>query len=139
MPQGLAFYDVLIVMLAAVAVPLLLGLAPSLPIPSSVVEIAAGILIGPAVLNWVGDDTVIDGLDDRSHPGQRCTQVVRNPGDELPARGLQCSLAESGRIQPRLHDVELVRELSELLRCTGPWLVARRIALASHPPRDVDE
>ena len=39
--------------------PLLLGLAPSLPIPSSVLEIAAGILIGPAVLNWVGDDPVI--------------------------------------------------------------------------------
>ena len=31
----------LIVMIAAVAVPLLLGLAPSLPIPSSVLEIAA--------------------------------------------------------------------------------------------------
>jgi Kef-type K+ transport system membrane component KefB len=40
-------------------VPLLLGLAPSLPIPSSVLEIAAGILLGPAVLNWVTDDTVI--------------------------------------------------------------------------------
>ena len=46
-------------MIAAVAVPLLLGLAPSLPIPSSVLEIAAGILLGPAVLNWVTDDTVI--------------------------------------------------------------------------------
>src|SRR5436189_299990 len=58
-PQGLAFDDVMIVMIAAVAVPLLLGLAPSLPIPSSVLEIAAGILLGPAVLNWVTDDTVI--------------------------------------------------------------------------------
>jgi Kef-type K+ transport system membrane component KefB len=57
--QGLAFDDVMIVMIAAVAVPLLLGLAPSLPIPSSVVEIAAGILLGPAVLNWVADDTVV--------------------------------------------------------------------------------
>lgn len=57
--QGLAFDDVLVVMVVAVAVPLLLGLAPSLPIPSSVVEIAAGILIGPALLNWVSDDAVI--------------------------------------------------------------------------------
>jgi Kef-type K+ transport system membrane component KefB len=57
--QGLAFDDVLIVMIAAAAVPLLLGLAPSLPIPSSVVEIAAGILLGPAVLDWVTDDAVI--------------------------------------------------------------------------------
>jgi Kef-type K+ transport system membrane component KefB len=57
--QGLAFDDVLIVMVVAVAVPLLLGLVPSLPVPSSVVEIAAGILIGPAVLDWVTDDPVI--------------------------------------------------------------------------------
>jgi Kef-type K+ transport system membrane component KefB len=57
--QGLAFDDVLIVMVVAVAVPLLLGLVPSLPVPSSVVEIAAGILIGPAVLDWVADDQVI--------------------------------------------------------------------------------
>ncbi len=57
--QGLAFDDVMIVMIAAVAVPLLLGLAPSLPIPSSVLEIVAGILLGPALLNWVTDDAVI--------------------------------------------------------------------------------
>jgi Kef-type K+ transport system membrane component KefB len=57
--KGLAFDDVMIVMIVAVAVPLLLGLFPSLPIPSSVVEIAAGILIGPAVIGWVGDDKVI--------------------------------------------------------------------------------
>lgn len=57
--QGLAFDDVLIVMIVAVTVPLLLGLVPALPIPSSVVEIAAGILIGPALLDWVRDDPVI--------------------------------------------------------------------------------
>jgi Kef-type K+ transport system membrane component KefB len=57
--QGLPFDDVLIVMVVAVAVPLVLGLLPSLPIPSSVVEIAAGIVIGPALLDWVRDDAVI--------------------------------------------------------------------------------
>jgi Kef-type K+ transport system membrane component KefB len=57
--QGLAFDDVLVVMVVAVAVPLLLGLVPWLPVPSSVVEIAAGILIGPALLDWVADDRVI--------------------------------------------------------------------------------
>src|ERR1700712_2624066 len=56
----IAFDDVLLVMAAAVLVPLLLGLVPRLPIPSSVVEIAAGILIGPALLDWVSDDTVIN-------------------------------------------------------------------------------
>jgi Kef-type K+ transport system membrane component KefB len=41
-------------------VPLVLGLFPRVPIPSSVLEIAAGILIGPAVLNWVSDDSVVN-------------------------------------------------------------------------------
>ena len=58
--SDIAFDDVLLVMAAAVAVPLLLGLVPRLPIPSSVVEILAGILIGPALLDWVSDDTVVD-------------------------------------------------------------------------------
>ena len=60
MPQDISFDDLLLVMVLAAAVPLLLGLAPKVPIPSSVVEIAAGILIGPAVLNWVSDDPVIN-------------------------------------------------------------------------------
>jgi len=59
-PQDISFDDLLLVMVLAAAVPLLLGLAPKVPIPSSVVEIAAGILIGPAVLNWVSDDPVIN-------------------------------------------------------------------------------
>ncbi len=54
------FDDVLLVMVVAVAVPLVLGLFPRVPIPSSVIEIAAGILIGPAVLDWVSNDDVID-------------------------------------------------------------------------------
>ena len=54
------FDDILLVMVVAVAVPLLLGLVPRVPIPSSVVEIAAGILVGPAVLDWVSGDSVIN-------------------------------------------------------------------------------
>jgi Kef-type K+ transport system membrane component KefB len=59
-PADIAFDDVLLVMIVAVAVPLLLGLVPRLPIPSSVLEILAGIVIGPALLDWVSDDTVIN-------------------------------------------------------------------------------
>jgi Kef-type K+ transport system membrane component KefB len=55
-----SFDDILLVMVVAVAVPLLLGLFPRVPIPSSVLEIAAGIVIGPAVLNWVSDDSVVN-------------------------------------------------------------------------------
>jgi Kef-type K+ transport system membrane component KefB len=47
-------------MTVAALVPLVLGLFPRLPVPSSVVEITAGILIGPAVLDWVSDDAVIN-------------------------------------------------------------------------------
>jgi Kef-type K+ transport system membrane component KefB len=58
-PVDVSFDDLLLVMAVAAAVPLLLGLVPRVPIPSSVLEIAAGILIGPAVLGWVSDDPVI--------------------------------------------------------------------------------
>ena len=47
------FEGVLVVMAVAVAIPLLLALTPSLPVPPSVVEILAGIVIGPAVLGLV--------------------------------------------------------------------------------------
>jgi Kef-type K+ transport system membrane component KefB len=53
------FDDLLLVMTVAVLVPLVLGLFPKVPIPSSVLEIFAGIIIGPAVLDWVSDDAVI--------------------------------------------------------------------------------
>jgi Kef-type K+ transport system membrane component KefB len=56
----ISFVDLLLVMTVAALVPLVLGLFPRLPIPSSVVEIAAGIVIGPALLEWVSDDAVID-------------------------------------------------------------------------------
>ena len=59
-PAEISFDDLFLVMVIAVAVPLLLGLVPRVPIPSSVLEIAAGILIGPAVLGWVSDDSVIN-------------------------------------------------------------------------------
>src|SRR5919199_6290369 len=53
-----------LVIVAAVAflVPLCLGLAPALRIPSVVLEIAAGILIGPAVLGLVEVDLPLQVL-----------------------------------------------------------------------------
>lgn len=53
------FDGVLLVMMLAVIIPLLLGLFPRVPIPRAVVEISAGILIGPAVFGLVElDDTL---------------------------------------------------------------------------------
>ena len=49
----------LIVTAVAFAAPLLLGLAPALRLPSVVLELVAGIVIGPSVLGWVEIDEPI--------------------------------------------------------------------------------
>jgi Kef-type K+ transport system membrane component KefB len=49
----------LIVVAAAFAAPFLLGLAPGLRIPAVVLEIVAGIVVGPSVLGWVEVDPTI--------------------------------------------------------------------------------
>ena len=51
-----------IVLAVAAAVPLLLGFVPRLPLPGPVVEIVAGVVIGPSVLAWVRPDEAIRTL-----------------------------------------------------------------------------
>lgn len=53
------FTSLLIVVATAFAAPFVLGLAPSLRLPSVVLEIVAGIVIGPSVLGWVSIDDSI--------------------------------------------------------------------------------
>jgi len=50
------FSNLVIIVAVAFAMPLLLGLAPGLRLPSVVLEIVAGIVIGPSVLGWVEVD-----------------------------------------------------------------------------------
>jgi Kef-type K+ transport system membrane component KefB len=50
----------LIVVAVAFAAPFLLGLAPALRIPAVVLEIVAGIVVGPSVLGWVEVDPTIE-------------------------------------------------------------------------------
>lgn len=57
--EELTFGGLVIVAAVALAAPLVLGLAPWLRVPSAVLEIVAGIVIGPAVLGWVDPDAVI--------------------------------------------------------------------------------
>jgi Kef-type K+ transport system membrane component KefB len=52
----LAFTNLLIIVAVGFAAPLALGFAPAVRIPSIVLEIVAGILVGPAVLGWVHVD-----------------------------------------------------------------------------------
>ena len=51
--------NLLVVMAVAFAMPLILGLLPRLQLPSVVLEIVAGIVIGPSVLGWVEVDQAV--------------------------------------------------------------------------------
>lgn len=58
MPE-VSFANLFLVLAVALAIPLALGLAPRLRIPAAVVEIVAGIVIGPAGLGLVERDEVV--------------------------------------------------------------------------------
>ncbi|HYB85572.1 MAG TPA: cation:proton antiporter [Streptosporangiaceae bacterium] len=61
---NISFNNVLIIAAAAVLVPLISGLLPSLPVPGAALEVIAGILIGPSVLGWVRIDAPVQVLSD---------------------------------------------------------------------------
>jgi Kef-type K+ transport system membrane component KefB len=58
----LHFSNLLIVVAIAFAAPLVLGLAPRLRLPAVVLELVAGIVVGPAGLGWVSVDDPITVL-----------------------------------------------------------------------------
>ena len=57
-----SFTNLLIVCVVAAAVPMLLGFAPRLRLPSVLCEIVAGIVLGPSVLGWVEVDLPVQIL-----------------------------------------------------------------------------
>ncbi len=59
---NVSFSGLLIVTVVAFLAPLLLGLSPARRLPAVVLEIVAGIVIGPAVLGWVKVDVPISIL-----------------------------------------------------------------------------
>ncbi|HXZ76847.1 MAG TPA: cation:proton antiporter [Streptosporangiaceae bacterium] len=61
---NLSFNSVLIIAAVAVLVPLVLGLVPRLPVPEAVLEVIAGIVVGPAVLGWVRVDAPVQVLSE---------------------------------------------------------------------------
>jgi Kef-type K+ transport system membrane component KefB len=61
MPE-LSLSGVVVVAAVAFAVPLLLGLVPGLRLPSVVLEIVVGIVLGPSVLGWVHVDLPLQVL-----------------------------------------------------------------------------
>src|SRR5919204_2407698 len=54
-----SFDNLLIVVAVGFAAPFLLGLFPSVRLPSPVLEIVAGIIVGPSVLKWAHVDTTV--------------------------------------------------------------------------------
>jgi Kef-type K+ transport system membrane component KefB len=61
MPE-ISFVNLLVVAAVAVAAPLLLGFLPRLRLPAVVVEILAGVILGPSVLGWVEADLPVEVL-----------------------------------------------------------------------------
>jgi Kef-type K+ transport system membrane component KefB len=59
---GLTFGNLLVVALIAVAAPLVARAIPKIKVPAVVLEIVAGILVGPSVLGWVDIDQPITVL-----------------------------------------------------------------------------
>lgn len=62
--MAISFNGVLVIAAVAVFVPVVLGLLPALPVPGAVLEVIAGIVIGPSVLGWVHIDAPITVLSD---------------------------------------------------------------------------
>ena len=62
--MAISFNGVLVIAAVAVAVPVVLGLLPAVPVPGAVLEVIAGIVIGPSVLGWVHIDAPITVLSD---------------------------------------------------------------------------
>jgi Sodium/hydrogen exchanger family len=58
----LSYDNLLIVLAVAAAVPFVLGLFPRLPLPGPVLEIVAGVVLGPAALDVVHADTAVQAF-----------------------------------------------------------------------------
>jgi Kef-type K+ transport system membrane component KefB len=61
---AITYSGVLVIALVAVAVPVVLALAPRLPVPGAVLEVIAGIIVGPSLLGWVHVSAPIQVLSD---------------------------------------------------------------------------
>src|ERR1700761_523737 len=61
---AISFNSVLIIAGIAVLVPVVLGFLPQVPVPGAVLEVIAGIVIGPSVLGWVRVDAPVQVLSD---------------------------------------------------------------------------
>ena len=80
----LSFNGLLVIALVAVAVPVPLALVPRLPVPGAVLEVVAGILVGPSVLGWVHLDAPVRVVSDLG-----LGMLLFLAGLEIDVRGLR--------------------------------------------------
>jgi Kef-type K+ transport system membrane component KefB len=61
---AISFNSVLIIAGISVLVPVVLGLLPRFPVPGVVLQVVAGIIVGPSVLGWARIDPAVEVLSD---------------------------------------------------------------------------
>ena len=61
---AISFNSVLIIAAISVLVPVVLGLLPRFPVPGVVLQVVAGIVVGPSVLGWARIDPAVEVLSD---------------------------------------------------------------------------
>ncbi|MFL6062952.1 MAG: cation:proton antiporter [Marmoricola sp.] len=112
------FTNLLGVLVVAVVAPLVLGLVPRLRVPAVVLEIVAGILLGPSVLGWLSADLAV--------------QIVALLGLAmlLFLAGLEIDVR---RLRGRLLLTALAGFAISLLVGTGAGFVLRGVGWIEHP------
>jgi Kef-type K+ transport system membrane component KefB len=84
---AISYNSVLIIAAVAVLIPVVLGLLPAIPVPGAVVEVIAGIVVGPSVLGWVRIDAPVKVLS-----GLGLGMLLFLAGLEIDVEGLRGSL-----------------------------------------------
>jgi hypothetical protein len=97
MAAAMNFDNLVAVLAVAAAVPLILTAVPLVPVPGPVLEIAAGIVLGPAVLDLVKPDQAVRlvstiGLAFLAGPGSSLrSQSRRDTGSGRSAKRTTCT------------------------------------------------
>ncbi len=117
-----SFTGVLVVGIVSVLVPVILGLVPALPVPGAVLEVIAGILIGPSVLGWVHIDVAITVLADLG-----LGMLLFLAGLEIDVAGLRGPL---GRVVGLAFGVSVVLGIGSGFALSGAGLGGRPLFLA---------
>ena len=122
---AITYSGLLIIALVAVAVPVVLALVPRLPVPGAVLEVIAGILIGPSLLGWVHLNAPIQVLSDLG-PGM----LLFLAGLEIDIESLRGPLGRLVMTAAALAEVATIMMLSLLFSATSKTSAGRLASLA---------